>query len=232
LTDRVLVAVFLLALALTGLSGFSHVSRCGGVLAVVPAPPADWQDWAVEAQGSHQRKLGGFTIRGATIDYKGYPASITDAELGDPSLCFASTVSLRSWFDRDMYRAAPDLTLRKAPSGATFAVSGRLFGGEYELITAFRRDPTPRVAFDRRDSYFFTLLSVALLCLGSLRFGLTRAREKRADPTSLPAAPSGRRLTFGLFLAAALLPLALGARFYLSSEPRPGREFYVRHVSP
>lgn len=231
-TDRTLGAFALLAVLLTAVSAFSHVSRCGGVLTLLSAPPGDWQDWPIQATGTPFHRLGGFTIRGARVDYKGYPATITDAELGDPSLCFASTVSLRSWFDRDMYRTDADLTLRRAPNGGTFAVTGHFSGAAEELVSAFRRTDTPRIAFDRRDSYWFTLLSVALMSAGSLGYGLARAREQRvAEGISFPN-PAGRAVAFSLFFAAALSPLLLGVRFYVSSEPRPGKEFTVHHVSP
>ena len=231
-----LIALCALAFGLQALAFSRHYGSCGGVLVPASVPP-HWLDlpseqWTSNSDGTVPT-IGRFHFRAAHFDYKGYPAAYTDAALSDPALCFASTVSLRSWFDADlaMYRSPSDLRLRFDAQTNVFLIAGVSHEGtdHDQLIAAFRVQKSQRTAFDSDLSRDYVLTGMALLLLGVgctwLRFRLNRQPE-------IQVVRSRRVLIVAVasLVAASATPLLLKSRWNAASTPRPGRELAVDYA--
>ncbi|MGC4093769.1 MAG: hypothetical protein QM756_38880 [Polyangiaceae bacterium] len=202
-----------LALSLLLLGYGRHLRACSGALVEQPLPPA-WRDWPVTAEGD-LGELGPFKLHASRTVFKSaYPAAYEGAALGDPRLCFGSTVSLAAWFEGDVYRAPFELRLRQSPAQDSFVVSG-VTGSEPERgLVAFRRDMRRMRRFDSAWSRVGLLASSIAFVAGAAVGAQWYRRRSRAL----------FRLGVILWLAALALCVSVERMWESPLQPRPGRE--------
>lgn len=214
-TKRIGLAVwFAFALAAQTLMLLHHFGSCAGELATVTAPQS-WRDLPIWKEDGDEH-LGPFNFRAYHSNYKGYPSAYSNAALSDPGLCFASSVSLHSWFQDDMYRSPTELRLRKSTDGRTFFVSAKNMSDMPEqLIVAFERRLATHYWFDTDTSSFVFWLGVLLTGVG-VGFAL---RWLRADGRG-----SGRAIALACFIGASTVVLLYESHWASDGTPKPGRE--------
>ena len=216
----VLVLLGTAALGLLLLACAKHFARCGGTLELAPAP-ANWRELP-STSVSDDGGIGHFKLRATRLNYKGYPAEYEHAALGDPGLCFASTVSLGKWFDGDMYRSPSELRLRRSDASGVFIVSAGHDGEPEQLLSAFRRVESQRFAFDSTLSRGFIATGTSLFLLGAvlgmlwLRLGSRQASGRVVDAMRVTA--------IAAFVASSCTSPLLEERWESNTTPKPGRE--------
>ena len=215
-----LATLCLVAFGVQALTFSLHYQRCRGALVAAPAPP-DWQALPVSATYDTHNRLGTFVFRAGHYNYKGYPAAFEDARLGDPALCFGSSVSLDGFFHGDMYRGPGELNLRQT-DGGVFLVAASHWGQHEQLIASFRRDVSPRGMFDSEFNAELIIGGALLVALGigGVLYGRLRATRGPRD-IARPIAWLSVLCLFGALNSA----LIVRQRWNADDTPRPGREF-------
>ena len=195
-----------------------HFGRCKGDLVLTP-PPANWQTLKPTAEWDG-RKLGPFVFRASHLNYKGYPAEYQDASLFDPRLCFGEGISLRAWFEGEMYHSPSELRLRSEPQSGLFMVSVIDTAESERLLASFRRDLTPSRHFDSAFNAQASSVGLALLAVGVAITVSLRLRSPASQNTARRLSTLAVLcLSFALFDA-----VMIEERASAAGTPQPGRE--------